>query len=151
MGCSLKQVQEAGNRTQKAMTWQMGCDTRSGRVLQGGAGEEAISGQMVMFKRLPGIAGPGAESENKHCTDSSTGESCQSWIALDWKFRNCMWQNLNINCREVMRRVMIQLHVSSYEDRNKCFCLDNVNFETPFIYSSGEDQWAIWHINLVHF
>ena len=56
----------------------MGCDTRSGRVLQGGAGAEAISGQMVRFKRLPGIAGPGAKSENKHCMDSSAGESCQS-------------------------------------------------------------------------
>lgn len=46
----------------------------------------------------------------------------------------------NFKKDKVIYRVMIQLHVSSYEDRNKCFCLDNVNFETPFIYSSGEDQ-----------
>lgn len=40
-------------------------------VLQGGGGVEAISSQRmewVRFKRFPGIAGPRAKSENKHCT-----------------------------------------------------------------------------------
>lgn len=81
----------------------MGCDTRSGRVLQGGAGAEEAIWPDGEVQKASGIAGPGAKSENKHCMDSSLGESCQ--VELPWieNSGDYMWQNLNINCGEVMR------------------------------------------------